>query len=418
MPLSISEREAVRILFRERKRRGDTEGLQTFARSVLGAHSEQAKELTGIAAELQREEELESYQLGGEAENIQVSREVDGKTLNLTLKADRMPITSYDELVAFYGIDTKVWEPTRQDFRFWGSEKSPNFSVGASFQKNEYQGISAEDREAYREWATEFAPDLSKIAWKEPEPDGNLLEIFITDLHADKVADGWGPVQAKEFLIRTVREHVARAAIDGVEKILLVFNGDTFNRDFGDATTAGTPQAYGGRNQSVFAFVREAICEAVLICAHIAPTEVLILPGNHDFEKSYYLADSVWSFFASTERVEVNLEPETRMYVKWGRVVLGFTHGKDENPKELPMLMLREADCRDAIATEWHIGHFHTKRQLSEEESKGILVRGFRSPAGDGDWEKRMGYIGNRREITSMLWHRERGKRAEYTEQF
>jgi hypothetical protein len=418
VPLSISEKEAVRILFRERQRRGESSGLNQFARVVLGAHSEQAKELAGIAAELQDESRIDDYQLSVESENIQVSREIDGRTLNLTLKADRLPITSYEELVDFYSIDTKVWQPTKQDFRFWGSEKSPNFSVGASFQRDEYQALSAEDRDAYREWAKEFAPDLSKVEWQEPDAAGNLLEIFITDLHADKVADGWNPVVAKEHLIKTVQSHVSRATVDGVEKILIVFNGDTFNRDFGDATTAGTPQAYGGRNQSVFAFIREAICEAVLIAAHVAPVEVLILPGNHDFEKSYYLADSVWAFFNSTDRVEVNVEPETRMYVHWGRVVLGFAHGKDESPKDLPLLMLREADCRNAIATEWHIGHLHTKRQLSEDETQGVLIRLFRSPAPEGDWEKRMGYVGNRREITSMLWHRERGKRAEYTEQF
>lgn len=417
MPLQIPEREAVRILFRERQRRGDTAGLQTFARTVLGAHSEQARELTAIAAAISSEGELENYDYD-DVEDIQVSREIDGKTLNVTLKADRLPVTSYEELVDFYDIDTNVWQPTKQDFRFWGSEKSPNFSVGASFQRDEYQALQAEDREAYREWAKEFSPELSAVEWQEPTPNGNLLEIFITDLHADKVADGWNPYEAKEVLLRTVREHVSRAAIDGVEKILLVFNGDTLNRDFGDATTAGTPQEYGGRNRSVFAAIREAITEAVMVCAHIAPTEVLILPGNHDFEKSYYLADSVWSYFHSTDRVEVHTEPDTRMYVRWGRVVLGFTHGKDENPKELPMLMLRETDCTDAIATEWHIGHKHTKQQFSEIETNGVLVRRFRSPAPNGDWERRMGYVGNRREIVSMLWHKERGKRAEYTEQF
>src|SRR5690606_32412523 len=115
-----SERDAVRILVNRIERDGEG-GLKNFARTVLGAHSEQARRLAEAAIAVHAgERDLASLDFRDSGiENVTVSTEVDGRELNVQLKADALPITTYEELVEFYGIDTDVWVPTEQSFSFW-----------------------------------------------------------------------------------------------------------------------------------------------------------------------------------------------------------------------------------------------------------------------------------------------------------
>ena len=388
----------------------------------MGAHSEQARVLTDIATSLVNEEELEAMEFADEAsggiKTTFTAPDGNVRVLKMASTEAGVPITNLEELMGFYDLDPDVWEAQDPSFQFWGSEKNPNFQVKAKFTRRPYQSLSAEDRDEYRTWASEHSPSFEDVTWTAPSGTGNLLEVFIPDLHVDRVGLNWFPEEARRRLMAAVEPHLARAQIDGLEQILFILGGDTFNRDHGDATTAGTPQEHGGNNAVIFRYVREMLVEALEMCATVAPTEVLIIPGNHDYEKSFYLADTLWSYFSQTDRVEVTIDIETRMYVRWGGVVLGFAHGKLEKPKDLPLQMFRETNCQGAIAMEWHLGHLHTNMRYDEFENQGVVVRRFRSPALNSQWEMEHGYAGNRKEITSILWSKERGKLAEYTAQF
>ena len=413
MPLDITEAQArSAALLRIQQQDGRVEGVQTFLRG-LGAHSEQAKRLT--------EEALADYDavLGtlrdAPAPDVQALVEVDGKELAITLKADRLPITSYQELVDFYEIDTDIWHPRSQLFNFWGSEANPNFQVKATFAKDEYQAAKAEDREAFRQWAAQYAPEWRGVS-AEPTRGTQLVEVVLSDIHAERfVTDG---VTLDEYLgqVFLAFQRALRNALWSVEDlgpIHIVLLGDTFNADSAAGTTTrGTPQENISDYRNVFTRVRQIVASMVMVAAaEKVPVVLHIIPGNHDRERAYYLADSLWAYFCNHPNVSVELPTGSRQYIRWGSSLIGLAHGDDIKPSDLVMSMFREQSFDGVQFPVWHLGHFHTRR---EEEIHGVLLRYFRTTQGQSSWEEAKGFGHNQRDVVAILHSKTDGDVAEF----
>jgi len=403
MPLVTSERQAVQVLVNRIKHYG-ADGLQNFARNVLGAHHEQAKRLADAAKEVANGRDIDTLDLK-EPETVSVQTQVNGREFAVELKAGKLPITSYEELVEFYGIDTDVWKPTSQSFSFWGSQQNPNFQVKATFIRDDYQAAKQEDREQFREWAAQFAPKLD-IPYVGSET-GKMLELVVSDLHADRAGSLEEHLDRVDFAVTTILRKV-RDLYGNVDEVNLVFLGDTFNSDnMRDITTNGTPQDSEPTWRNTFRRVRETIAQAAVKCARVAPlVKVHIIPGNHDFERSYYLADTLWAYFHNTPNIEVVLTDSPRRYLYWGTSVIGLAHGDRAKPADMAMTMFREADTSGAVFLEWHLGHEHTRR---EEEVHGVNFQWFRSPADPSEWELQNFYGHNRHDIVGIVWDRDNG---------
>lgn len=421
MPLIVSEREAVDVIVRRMKLgRG---GNKNFLREELGAHAEQAKRLSDIAERVVVDgpDVLDTLLpvVEDDPAPVQVAREVDGRELSLTLKADRLPITSFEELVDFFEIDTSVWRPTTKLFNFWGSESNPNFQVRAKFEQKPYEGVRDEDREAFRQWALAESPDWADAPYLVTDTsDRQLLEIMVSDLHADRfTVDGYGVSEARRRMFEGI-SLVYQQACDSyaLDKVVLVLNGDTFNRDNAAGTTSnGTPQDNDGSWREAFVQMRSGIS---IIVGHIAksmPVEVRVLWGNHDREKAFYLADSLWAYFHAHPNVTVVTDGGERQYLEWGDNLIGFTHGDRVKPVDLALTMLREAPTQGKVNLQWHLGHIHTAKA---DEIHGVLLRWFRSPAEPDEWSNKQAFGHNGRDITGIVWDKQDGDIAEFRANF
>lgn len=422
MSLIGSERDAVQILVNRIEREGAV-GLKNFARTVLGAHSDQARRLAEMAEQVHvGDSDLDSLDLrDSRTENVTVRTEIDGKDLDIELRSDRLPITSYEELVEFYDIDTDVWQPTEQSFSFWGNGERPNFNVKARFTKDEYKAAQAEDREQFREWAKQFSPDPPERLTEVYTDSDLMLEIMVADLHADRVTTAGGGLDRALARVRDAILSIFRRAYwaDGrVREVHLVFNGDTFNADNGKGTTTnGTPQEVEADWRDSFRRVRATIASIVneALNEFTAKVCVHIIWGNHDYERAYYLADSLWAYFHNDPRVEVDIESADRRYIEWGNVLIGLTHGDRNKPVDLAMTMFREANTTGKQFFEWHLGHIHTRR---EDEIHGVTFQWFRTPNDHGMWEEKQMFNHNNRDIVGMLWHKEQGNVATFRHTF
>ena len=421
MALIGSERDAVQILVNRIEREGNF-GLKNFARTVLGAHSEQARRLADMAEQVSAgNADFDSLDFRDSGiENVTVRTEVDGKELDIELRADRLPITSYEQLVEFYDIDTDVWQPTEQSFSFWGNGDRPNFNVKARFTKDEYKAAQAEDRETFREWAKDFSPEPPERPVVHTDDD-LMLEIVVSDLHADRVTTTGGGIDRALARVRHAVTSIFRRAYwaDGkVSEVHLVFNGDTFNADNGKGTTTnGTPQEVEADWRESFRRVRAGIASIVneALDEFTAKVHIHIIWGNHDYERAYYLADSLWAYFHNDPQVEVDIEAGDRRYIEWGTNLIGLTHGDRNKPVDLAMSMFREANTVGKRFFEWHLGHIHTRR---EDEIHGVTFQWFRSPNDPGMWEEKQMFNHNNRDIVGMLWHKDQGNIATYRHSF
>jgi hypothetical protein len=413
MALIVSERDALLVVAAEiRNRNGNGAGMNTWTRNVLGAHGEQAAQLVADAnLYLQGSLDLDvTYPEPRPDANLTVTRTIEGRDLSIDLKADRLPITSYEQLVEFYEIDTTRWHPTKQSFNFWGNEDRPNFSVKAEFREVEYRGLTDEDRQAVRDWYALLAP-----AWEPAEflatPNDQLLEIVVSDLHADQATISGTTVEDHLERVRSgVRRILERAAVDGLERIALVFLGDTFNHDGAGATSNGTPQDSHGPPRSVYRQVRDFIGELAQSCSVVAPVDLYILSGNHDDERAFHAADSLHGLLSGNRRITVHTDTR-RNAIEWGINLIGLWHGDRQKNPDIAMTLMREFDTRGKRVFEVHLGHEHTRK---EDEIHGVLLRRFRTPTPPSDWSDRNLYGHNQKSITGILWHRDLGEIATY----
>ena len=283
----------------------------------------------------------------------------------------------------------------------------------------------------------QFSPKVSKI--KRPNNKSkNLLEIDIFDLHLGKLA--WAEetgsrnydikIAVKRFkdsLKWLVETAVANHKID---EILFIAGQDLFNSDSNypiSATTAGTPQHDDARWQKVFKTGREMIVDAILYLRSVAKVNVYVVPGNHEFQKMFYLGDVLEARFFNDENVVVNNSPKTRKYFSWGRCLLGFAHGrkKDEGEQRLIQNMYHEnKNASEYLYKEIHCGDIHHYKEIKSkgsskvidkyaEDVNGIIIKYLRTLMFNDEWEAKKGYI-SQKGAHCFIWNKSDGNIAEY----
>jgi hypothetical protein len=269
------------------------------------------------------------------------------------------------------------------------------------------------------------APKYPKIK-REPMKDGLLYEIAMPDLHFGRLA--WDEETGENYDVRIAADMVrqvladllAYAAGHPVAKILLPLGNDFLNVDNKEETTThGTRQQEDDRWQKTYRLGRQLLVEIVDRCSEIAPVDVIIVTGNHDEQRMFYLGDALECWFHHNPNVTINNRAMKRKYYLFGKCLIGFTHGYWEKLESLPGLMpVEQPDLwQKSLFREWHTGDKHHKKDLAVEadEGTGMVVRVLRSLAPADAWTFDKGYVGALRAAESFLWHPERGLIAQFT---
>lgn len=276
--------------------------------------------------------------------------------------------------------------------------------------------------EALRE---ELLDDLRKAGKpgklrKPPKPDRDiLLEVCPLDAHLGALAwedetgdESYDLSIASKRYQSAVAGLLARAERDKPAEILLRVGDDYLHVDSDmNQTTSGTPQDVDSRYRKVFRVGVQCAAASVRACAALAPTKVVIVPGNHDNHATFAVGEVLAALFADHPQVTVSPILTPRLYAEWGRVMLCLTHGSDEKPDTLPLLMATEQPAMWA-RTDWrevHMGHLHRKRKMSEDEFNGVRVRWLPSLKSADHWHAKKGFVGSQRAAEAYLWSKARG---------
>ena len=181
----------------------------------------------------------------------------------------------------------------------------------------------------------------------------------------------------------------------------------------------GTRQVEDTRWQKTFREGRKLLVEIVDMCVQVAPVDVLIVPGNHDRERMFYAGDALECWYHAHPGVLVDNRAQLRKYYTFGKNLIGFTHGSEENVTMLPGIMSHEAALWWGQTThrEWHIGDRHHKEVLIQnvKEEKGVTIRLMRSLSPADEWHYRTGWIGAEKAAEAYLWHPEKGVIGQFT---
>ena len=248
-----------------------------------------------------------------------------------------------------------------------------------------------------------------------------LYELAIFDHHIGKLC--WEEESGSNYDIK-IAEEVYYQAVDEllsritcpIDRILYPIGNDYYHADNHRGTThAGTVLDVDGRWQKAFTKGREVVVNTIEKLRQIAPVDVMIIPGNHDYERIFYLGDVLDTYYSRTRYVKINNEPKPRKYYNYYNNTIGFTHGNEESHSDLPRLMADEAPKYWAKSKfrEWHIGHFHKRAKktfITTEDTVGsTIIRTMPSLAGQDAWHNRSGYTMVPRMTDAILWHSDGG---------
>lgn len=129
--------------------------------------------------------------------------------------------------------------------------------------------------------------------------------------------------------------------------------------------------------------------------------------GNHDDNGSQFLALLLAEHYRNEPRIEIDTSPSPYYWHRFGRCLIGVTHGHTVKAADLPLIMAhdRAKDWGETEFRHFYTGHFHHERV---REFPGCTVETVRTLAARDAWHHSKGYR-SRRAMTCDIWHAERG---------
>lgn len=273
--------------------------------------------------------------------------------------------------------------------------------------------------------AAAFAPQYPTIEYPEREAQ-HIYEIGLPDIHFGRLT--WGPETGEDYDIKLATSAVQKTILDllsrvqpqSIAEILLPVGNDFFNVNNKEETTShGTKQQEDTRWQKTFTKGRELAVWMIDACSQVAPVRVIMVPGNHDEERSYYLGEVLTGWYAHHGRVSIDNSPMKRKYVLIEHLLIGYCHGYSEKLEKLAALMATEAphEWGRSKWREFHLGDKHHNKELKfvTETSLGVTVRILPSLAPPDVWTFDHAFVGSPRAGTGLLYDPARGLLAQFT---
>ena len=280
--------------------------------------------------------------------------------------------------------------------------------------------IDDEQREAFIRAAVEsLCQDVTGLAPVVPPPAHSLQDILAVypagDPHFGMYA--WGKESGDDFDLSIARRDTL-AAVDRLvssappaHTAIVLPLGDTMHMDDQSNRTPahGNQLDADGRYVKVLQVCVQTYRHVILRCLEKHQRVVCrFVSGNHDPHASWALAFAISAYFDNEPRVEVDLSPSPFWYYRFGKVLIGATHG--DTIKQEQLLGVMAADkSKDWGETEyryWYTGHIHHQ---TVKELPGVTCESFRTLAPKDAWAASRGYRAGR-DMRLIVHHREFGE--------
>jgi len=268
-------------------------------------------------------------------------------------------ITEFEQFLDKNGISpsdvasVKFWQTVSGQQRFSVVTKGESMSVEAI-------------KDEIERFAANYSPKVHKIQ-RNPIVDPVAYEISLPDIHYGKLHD-YTLTQVEDQYMITVQELVQKASGLNIEKFILPIGNDGMNSEgMRGTTTKGTPQQDSGGWKDTFRGYWQLMTTAIDYLKEQAPVDVIIVSGNHDYERMFYAGDVLAGWYRNDANVTVDNSYDSRKYYEYGQNMLMFTHGDKEKPADMPLIMATEKPEMFARTShrEVHCGHLH-KEMVNE----------------------------------------------------
>ena len=269
----------------------------------------------------------------------------------------------------------------------------------------------------------EFVADLiAPIRNKSPKivapkrNDSDLLAVYpMGDPHFGMYA--WAAEAGDDFDVN-IAESLTKSAIDrlvasapAAETAIILPLGDLIHAD---STTNRTPNSGATLDvDSRWARVMQIGLRSMIYAVKVALAKhkiviVRIVKGNHDPHASIAIGLAIDAYFHGDKRVRVDLSPAAHWYYRFGKVLIGSTHGDTTKERDLLGVMAadRPEDWGLTKQRYWYCGHIH---HVAQKEYPGVIVEYFRTLAPKDAWHSGQGYRAGR-DMCCIVHHKEHGE--------
>jgi hypothetical protein len=247
------------------------------------------------------------------------------------------------------------------------------------------------------------------------------VEISISDYHlAKRTVDGDNDITARVLRYVSVAQSLIEKVSSNynVNNIILPISNDYFHTDnYQHQTTNGTPQDtimdYAEEYELGFAILVDTIN---MLRQHCNNVTVVLVQGNHDRTKSFYLAHALDIFFKDALDVEFMREHSVVKGVTLGNTFIGWHHGNCKI-EDLPLLFATHPKYShqfgDAVYREVHTGDKH---HYMAKEVKGVRIQQMPSLSGTDRWHLDNNFVHSIRCALVLVYDSIKGKVAEFEE--
>jgi hypothetical protein len=255
-----------------------------------------------------------------------------------------------------------------------------------------------------------------KVVQRQQKRDGMWQVLVVADTHFgkycwDKTAGGGDyDLDIAQRMVSDAGEQLLGVG-DAIKpaRRTIAFLGDLFHYDTpAGTTTGGTPLERDGRLQKMIEVGCDTLLAIIERSASTAPTDVVIVNGNHDEVMTWTFQRILQERFRRSKAVRVCGEFTGRQYVSHGGNLLGFCHGHKAKPK-LPQIMALEQPqaWSRSVYREWHTGHLHHQAATNNkpiDTLDGVIVRTAPALNPPDDYHSVNGWIGSRAAMETFLY--------------
>ena len=334
-------------------------------------------------------------------------------TMESTIESSFEPKSDI-ELAQLHKIDLNKYKISN----YWTKQKSTGKFTSSVFATlKQAKDYTAEDFAKFLEGYVPKEVEVKSIK----DEDGFFkqvdVEISIADFHlAKKTLEGETIQDKKTQYLETLCSLVDRVnSIYWINKIVFPISNDFFHTDnYQNQTTAGTPQdvltGYDNEYEEGFDLLVTAISYLQGIANEV---EVILVQGNHDRTKSFYLAHALDVFFKNNDKISFQREHSVTKCTMLGNTFIGYHHGNCKID-ELPLLFASGKDSFNFGGAKYREVHTGDKHHYMAKEIKGVRIQQMPSLSGTDRWHLDNNYVNNIRAGIALIYDPVYGKIGEF----
>lgn len=294
--------------------------------------------------------------------------------------------------------------------------KNPDFKTEQEQETEKFFKLHLEE-------VKEYSPKYPTITRNKCE-DGHLLVVDPADIHIGKLCEAFetGEEYNNQIAVKRVLDGV-QGILDksqgfNIDKILFIGGNDILHVDSPQRkTTSGTPQDTDGMWYSNFLTAKRLYIEVLEMLISVADVHFTFNPSNHDYTHGFFLADVIQTHFRHSDNISFDCSIAHRKGFKYGKNLIGTTHGDGAKHSDLPLLMATEFPL-DWSETKHRYVYTHHVHHKTSKDYIGVTVESLRSPSGTDSWHHRNGYQHSPKAVEGFIHHKEFGQVARITHIF